>query len=255
MSINDSSALILIVGAIAVLGFVIHGLWFSGRSINRKLKKNNQTDQEIVKSDGIGKVRIVTTEKNSSGGASIETFNVQSKQEQKQKEKSAEQKTGAEEKETPADNALPELADTYELNLVADPEKPYLGDEIKEICDKNGFLRGDSDIFYVYENPYKRENVVFRICSLKEPFSFPKDLSAYETPMLAVYMNLPARGKAYAYFKAMRMAADIFIDTLGGEIQDNDYHPLDKETLDRISTRLKQYDEEEAEADNPQPQA
>lgn len=37
MSLNDSSSLILIVGALAILAFVVHGLWFSGRSINRKL--------------------------------------------------------------------------------------------------------------------------------------------------------------------------------------------------------------------------
>ena len=59
MTINDSSSLILIVGAIAILAFVVHGLWFSGRSINRKLVKGSKEDQEIVKSNQIGKVRIV----------------------------------------------------------------------------------------------------------------------------------------------------------------------------------------------------
>ena len=49
MTINDSSSLILIVGAIAILAFVVHGLWFSGRSINRKLVKGSKEDQEIWK--------------------------------------------------------------------------------------------------------------------------------------------------------------------------------------------------------------
>ncbi len=51
MSLNDSSSLILIVGAIAILAFVVHGLWFSGRSINRKLVKGSKEDQEIALSN------------------------------------------------------------------------------------------------------------------------------------------------------------------------------------------------------------
>ena len=47
MSLNDSSSLILIVGAIAILAFVVHGLWFSGRSINRKLVKGSDLRQLI----------------------------------------------------------------------------------------------------------------------------------------------------------------------------------------------------------------
>ena len=59
MSLNDSSSLILIVGALAILAFVVHGLWFSGRSINRKLVMTSKEDQEIINSDAVGKVRIV----------------------------------------------------------------------------------------------------------------------------------------------------------------------------------------------------
>ena len=59
MSLNDSSSLILIVGALAILAFVVHGLWFSGRSINRKLVMTSKEDQEIINSDAVGKVRIL----------------------------------------------------------------------------------------------------------------------------------------------------------------------------------------------------
>ena len=59
MSLNDSSSLIFIGGAIAILALVVHGLWFSGRSINRKLVKGSKEDQEIALSNAVGKVRIV----------------------------------------------------------------------------------------------------------------------------------------------------------------------------------------------------
>ena len=59
MTLNDSSSLILIVGALAILAFVVHGLWFSGRSLNRKLVNTSKEDQEIQQSSAVGKVRIV----------------------------------------------------------------------------------------------------------------------------------------------------------------------------------------------------
>ncbi|MCR5536497.1 MAG: hypothetical protein K6F05_03685 [Succinivibrio sp.] len=240
MSINNSSAIILIIGAIAVLAFIIHALWFSGRSVNRKLVKNNQLDQEIIKSSAVGKVRIVTTERNDQGqGVQVETFELPKEQPEPETNK-AQENSAAEE---PQPQESKPLADTYELNIVAETDKPYLGDDIKEICNKYGFLRGESDLFYVYEDPVRRDKVVFRICSLKAPYSFPKNLSNYETPALAIYMELPPKGNAFPYFKAMRMAAEIFVERVGGKIQDNNYHDLSAEDLDAISAQLKRYDE------------
>lgn len=61
MSLNDSSAIILIVGALAVIAFVIHGLWFSGKISNRKLSKTSSADQALQNANGLGKVRIVSS--------------------------------------------------------------------------------------------------------------------------------------------------------------------------------------------------
>lgn len=59
---TDPSSIVLIVGAICIFIFIIHGLWFSGKPKNRKLQKDNARDQEISKSSHVGKVRIVTSE-------------------------------------------------------------------------------------------------------------------------------------------------------------------------------------------------
>ena len=59
---SDPSALVLIVGAIAIVAFVVHGLWFSGKPENRKLNQADRRDDEIRNSSEIGKVRIVSTD-------------------------------------------------------------------------------------------------------------------------------------------------------------------------------------------------
>lgn len=245
MSLNDSSAVILLIGALAVLAFVIHGLWFSGNSVNRKLNKGSKEDQEIIKSQGVGKVRIVSSELSNGAENEIETFDSASIQKKPAPavKKPVKENTGESviEISDGSSQAAP-IDDIYELNVMAEQDKPYGGEDLKEICDHYGFLRGEGDLFYVYEDE-SRQKVVFRICSLTRPYNFPKDMAGFHTDSLAVYMKLPERGKAYSYFSAMRMAAEIFVDRLGGKIKDNNYNLLTKEDLDAMSAKLRQYDQ------------
>ncbi|MBQ9273232.1 MAG: hypothetical protein IJ228_00320 [Succinivibrio sp.] len=240
MNINDSSAIILIIGALAVIAFIIHGLWFSGRSVNRKLSRNNKEDRELEQSASIGKVRIVTAELPSEEQAGerglTEGFKFQD----------TSVGTLPKEGEAVAPAPVPGLEtpppETLEINLFAPQDRPFRGEDIEDVCKQYGFIRSPRDLFLVYENAESRDKVVFRICSLKEPFAFPKSLDGYTTHALALYMKLPARGQAFPYFRAMRMAADIFQERLGGHFEDNDKLPLSDEELDRIAEILKRYD-------------
>ena len=238
MSLNDSSSLILIVGALAILAFVVHGLWFSGRSINRKLVMTSKEDQEIINSDAVGKVRIVRAQ-------SSDTF-----------KEGAPSLSPKVETYTPGKdirlNSDPETKDvvhpndTYELNVVSAEDRPYKGLDLEELCRELGLIRTDKDIFCVYENPQLKDRLIFRMCSLEKPYSFPDDMSTFTTHAIAVYMQLPPKGKARIYFKAMRcFASDYLIGRFGGTIRDNDSKLMTDEHLDRIEKLLKTYDEQE----------
>ncbi len=240
---TDPSALVLIIGAIAIVAFLVHGLWFSGKPENRRLNKADRHDDEIRNSSNIGKVRIVSTdaplksEAAPSGEPALApepeenlkspVIEEISKEEAAQFEKEQEQK---------------KLPQNIEINLVAEPGRPYRGEDIEALCTQYGILRGDLDIYYVYENPQARENEVFRMCSLKSPFSFPQDMSGFTTPAIALYMNLPERGRACSYFKAMLTAVDIFVQQLGGTMQDNYHNLYTPEQLQDLENKLQEYD-------------
>lgn len=236
MSLNDSSSLILIVGAIAILAFVVHGLWFSGRSINRKLVMTSKEDQEIISSDAVGKVRIVraqTSENVQEGAPSlspkVETFT-----------------PGRDLNRTQSAAHEVRPSNTYELNIFSADDNPYKGLDLEELCQEVGFIRSEKDIFCVFENPQLRDKLVFRMCSLEAPYSFPKDMSNFTTRSIAIYMQLPPKGKASLYFKAMRcFANDFLIARFGGSIRDNDNHLMSEEQLDSIERLLKRYDTQE----------
>ncbi|MGN1281917.1 MAG: cell division protein ZipA C-terminal FtsZ-binding domain-containing protein [Succinivibrio sp.] len=242
MTLNDSSSLILIVGAIAILAFVVHGLWFSGRSINRKLIKTSKEDQEIASSSAVGKVRIVkpndyegqkenfvdssSANVEGAGAAKIEPVVVIPTEFQKTQDESPES--------------------TYELNLYASNGRAYRGLDLEELFKSYGFIRAEQNLFCVYEPVSDtQQNVVFRICSLEAPYSFPVNMEQYSTSSLALYMQLPEKGKCFVYFKAMRIAAKCLIDHLGGVICDNNNREVTEERLDQIEHLLKKYDKSE----------
>ena len=237
MTFNDSSSIILIVGAIAILAFVVHGLWFSGRSINRKLTRNSKEDLEIASSQAVGKVRIVIpmSEKkgdNVSVSPKVETFVKASEALSKTSEENIQSVSSV-------------VKNTYELNLYAYEGRPYKGMDLEELFGNYGFIRGDKDIYCVYEDPQLKDKVVFRICSLESPYSFPEKMDSFSTKALAIYMRLPQKGKCFVYFKAMRIAANCLIEHLGGVLKDNDNHELSEENLDYIEHTLKEYDKSE----------
>lgn len=287
---TDPSSIVLIVGAICIFIFIIHGLWFSGKPKNRKLQKDNARDQEISKSSHVGKVRIVTSElsdhddlednieisvgkinkstpssnsyTNNTRHMSLpEGFDDSYEQLQNSAAVSVNHKPrntndaamGVEEvaydgsqynNSEPVQNVDPR--NVYELIVSAAPGHPYLGEDIEDICNQKGFIQGfikdNLKIYFVYENSNTKENEVFRICSMEAPYYFPENMKDFQTSAIALYMTLPEKGKAYAYFKALRMATEIFIDQLGGQIQDQHRNPLSSEQLDMIAAELQHYD-------------
>ncbi len=233
--LSDPSAIALIVGAIAIVGFLVHGLWFSGRPTNRKLNAKNHDDEQLLKQSDVAKVRIVSRDrpvfKKEPAGESRSV--PESSVEIREMSKAGGESAAAEENTFPS---------SVELNLVAPADHPYHGEDIEALCRQYGILRGDLDIFYVYENLQTRSDEVFRLCSLVSPFSFPQDMSSFTTPALALYMNVPRPGKAVTYVRALTMAARVFAENLGGEIRDIHHHLMTEERLQALEKTLQRYD-------------
>ncbi len=312
-SFSDPSSIVLIVGAICILVFIVHGLWFSNKPQNRRLKKNDQRDQELSRSNQIGKVRIVTPDSltphahaeeqaeseaapaaksarharatlphdfddgfaDLSSNASI-SVNPQTHGLRHEAGNAPAHATTAATPAamagqgapttvaTPSDTTLSADAysnetnsavsnadnmphrEVYEIIIAADKDKPYLGEDIEELCNHYGFIQGfikdNLKIYFVYENAREKTNEVFRICSMEPPFYFPENMHGYQTSAIALYMTLPERGKAFAYFNALRMATEIFIKQLGGHMEDQQRRIIGADELNALALELQNYD-------------
>lgn len=303
---TDPSSIILILGALFIIIFLVHGLWFSNKPNNRRLKKNDQRDQEISNSEQIGKVRIVTPDsfhtnsedealarpnvdpyigtaqqlaanaattarKNSYRSNTTPNFdtsyseslnNSASISVNPQTHNIQPQVTRPNIDELPPHGSdHPKLTTTsigndqhniYEIIIVAAPDRPFMGEDFEEICNQYGFIQGyiqdNLKIYFVYENAREKTNEVFRICSMEPPYYFPEKMSGYQTSAIALYMTLPPQGKALAYFRALRMATEIFINRLGGHMEDQHQHQLTNSDLDALAAELQAYDNGSSES-------
>ncbi len=249
MSLNDSSAIILIVGALAVIAFVIHGLWFSGKISNRKLSKTSSADQALQNANGLGKVRIVSSgseEQNVAGTSkSFKYVDSQVTTEEPKKEHKAAETLKMD--NVPSENeARGKPLDIYEINVESDTGHPFAGDHIKELFSEFGFVRTVQGLYVCPEAVGKdlsETPVVFRICSLTKPYSFPDDMQKYETPAIALYMKLPEIGKAESYYSCMYSAASEIARRLGGKFTTAEGEPLTDQILNDTLDLLHDYDE------------
>lgn len=299
-SFTDPSSIVLIVGALFIIIFLVHGLWFSNKPQNRRLKKNDQRDQELSRSEQVGKVRIVTPDSFSANDDDDLTLSPIKKSTNQNAQQSRVRMPGEQDdngsalennasisvnpkthgmrtepslntyeaginvselytpNNDPSYSQDPNASATsagvdsamqhnvYEIIIAADPDAPYLGKDIEEICNQYGFIQGyiqdNLKIYFVYENAQEKTNEVFRICSMQPPYYFPENMQDYQTPAIALYMTLPPQGKAFAYFKALRMATDIFINQLGGHMEDQHRRILTPEDLDALAAELHAYD-------------
>ena len=108
-------------------------------------------------------------------------------------------------------------------------------------------LKGEKDIYCVYENPQLKDRIVFRLCSLEAPYAFPDNMESFSTTSLALYMQLPPKGKAFLYYRAMHIAAKCLVEHLGGVIKDNNNKEMTDESLEQTELLLKKYDKSDAE--------
>lgn len=237
-SIWSPSAIIIIVAAIAIVIFIVHGLFFSSKPINRKLKAKDSKDKELLNTKNVGVVRIISADNKDSKINTDPLFdNLEA-----EKETTVTDNITIETKEEVIQHTKGKWKQSYEFNIVAPENEPFKGEDIEEIFNCYNMIRGDMDIFYVYENPQDKNSEVFRVCSLKSPFSFPRDMKGYTTPAIALYMNLPPKGKGIAYFKAITYGVEIFTQKLGGEVQDNSKNIINAVDFMEMEKALQEYD-------------
>ncbi len=118
--------------------------------------------------------------------------------------------------------------------MIVDREQTTMPPErVRRAIEESGFEFGEFSIYHFQDLDGADW---FSLMNAVSPGQFnPDDLSSFETPALALFMQLPVRGGAdpSLVFERMHQVATSLADSLDAMLIDDRREPLDSESIDR----------------------
>jgi len=141
----------------------------------------------------------------------------------------------AEDGETAASGAV------ISMMIVDREQSPMPAERVRRAVEESGFEYGE---FSIHHFQGLDGEDWFSLMNAVSPGHFdPDDLGSYETPALALFMQLPVRGGADAslVFERMHQVASSLAESLDAMLIDDRREPLDSESIDRYRELIEQH--------------
>lgn len=261
---QDLRLILFIVGAIAIIALLIHGLWISRKERSsifrdrplkrmRSRKYNEFTEEGSCASpdDGVGEVRTISVAATS---PSVSAESVAATDPEQPLQYSLpyaapaaenEETVQAETKKSRAKpgGAKPASApqqDVIIFHVAAWPGHNLQGDALLNSILQSGFVFGDMNIFHRHLTTDASSPVLFSLANMVKPGSFdPENMNQFTTPGVTLFMQIPGYGDEIQNFKLMLQSAQQLADELGGVVQDDQHHQITPEKLREYQERVR----------------
>ncbi|MEM8766785.1 MAG: cell division protein ZipA [Pseudomonadota bacterium] len=123
------------------------------------------------------------------------------------------------------------------MNVLAESDRPYTGDELFAALRTCGLKFGDMNIFHRVEPLTK--SVQYSVASAVEPGTFDMaDMEAIRCPGLCLFMQLPGPEEPLAAFEDMLSVARSIVGSLGGELRDEHRNIMTAQTVEHYRQRI-----------------
>lgn len=270
------SFLVIVIGFIAILGFIIHGFW-CGRQERSPLIRDEQAERNANSmhpttdlGTSEGKVTIIDNDfadedlPNVINGNNDTMYINAEKNVEKQEEKDNSDSVNASneqaienpsiwskiknlfgnsaqksEKESTEADTIQDPEDNYQIRINSTMGRPFAARDIVQLCEKYKLEHGKNNLYY-HMNDGKE---VFRLCGGEEPYVFDLDnLDTLTFSSLILILVLPDRGLAEdSYLRMAQFAYRLSLD-LEGTMIDAHKNALNESKITEIRKILSAYD-------------
>ena len=266
---QDLRLILIVVGAIAIIALLLHGLWTSRKERSsvfrdRPHKRLKQDDEESLTGDetsGAGEARVRrSSAKPSHNEPSFDGFAVDD-------EEPAPRPAPRKPQPQPARNAVPvaprperdplldsdafaevdeEIAPQSERQAPIAPRPqqqstPALnGESLLQGILQAGFQFGEMNIFHRHLSPAGSGPVLFSLANMVKPGSFnPDAMTDFTTPGVSIFMMVPSYGDPNQNFKLMLQSAQRIADDVGGVVLDDERRMMTPQKLETYKARIR----------------
>jgi cell division protein ZipA len=141
------------------------------------------------------------------------------------------------------DRGVEEEPRVFVIHVVATSGNAFAGSDILRTMKQAGLVYGEMRIFHRYASEAQNAGPIFSVANIVKPGWFDLSVMAsFSTPGLSFFMKRPGPWGGRTAFDGMLGAARHIANTLGGELQDQNYKPLRPATIARLRAELQAED-------------
>ncbi len=261
---QDLRLILLIIGAIALLALIIHGLWS-----NRKEKSSlfNDQDDNIkhkqptqLACDGVnicsenGKqepplgINSYNDELDSDHARQLDLLYEVELDQNQQKDTDQAANTDLNDNDVSGEKTSQTIHNERKgqdtiliLHITTHSGQLINGEVLLQSILQCGFHFGDMNIFHRHVNPAGTGPVLFSLINIVKPGTFdPEHMADFSTPGVSIFMSIPSYGDANQNFKLMLQAAQRINDDIGGIILDDERRMLTPQKIESYKSRIRE---------------